>query len=474
MDDVVDTTSKNPEARLSALQEMFEIRHNESSTPPRSLTGEVRDRTIWGYWAQGYNEMPEFFKLCVGTWQRLNPHWDVRILQKSTVHEYLSEVELPNNFMQMLSHQTASDAVRLGLLSRYGGVWMDVNMILRTSLDDFCWREITSGKRAGAFCYHPFYGTEALGGQDFVESWFLASKPGNPFFIRWRDMFKELFHNRLDTEGILEHPLYEGIDLSGFERLNQQFSGSNMDFREYLAIHVMCHRLIEKEPKARAMWKDEFLKVDAASTAFRMQLDAEAGGMAAAQALISQDPRADELVEGIPLMKFTTPHYGPLLFLQRWQLEDRRTLLGRLLDPSPPSGGSQGSVSTGVSGSQVSSTAARAIRDTSSLRAGGMGQTRGFANSSGNLGFRHGGRAKVVPSIRRGGLLASVAAAAAVAPRLFSGAARQARSSHSLLHAQSTTAAGAGKDTSSDKLQQWPQRRQLRFPASIGLFKLGI
>jgi mannosyltransferase OCH1-like enzyme len=45
----------------------------------------------------------------------------VRILQKSTVLEYLDEEELANRFMEMTSHQTASDAVRLGVLSRYGG-----------------------------------------------------------------------------------------------------------------------------------------------------------------------------------------------------------------------------------------------------------------------------------------------------------------------------------------------------------------
>lgn len=38
--------------------------------------------------AQGYDQMPEFFKLCVDTWRRHNPDWDIRILQKSTVHEY--------------------------------------------------------------------------------------------------------------------------------------------------------------------------------------------------------------------------------------------------------------------------------------------------------------------------------------------------------------------------------------------------
>ena len=43
--------------------------------------------------------------------------------------EYLTEEELPNRFMDMTSHQTASDAVRLGVLSRYGGeTWHEKEM----------------------------------------------------------------------------------------------------------------------------------------------------------------------------------------------------------------------------------------------------------------------------------------------------------------------------------------------------------
>ena len=40
-----------------------------------------------------------------------------------------------------------------------------------------------------------------------------------------------------------------------------------MEFREYLAIHAMCHRLLETEPEARRLWRDEFIKVNAADTA---------------------------------------------------------------------------------------------------------------------------------------------------------------------------------------------------------------
>jgi len=45
-----------------------------SASPQRS--GEVRPRTIWAYWAQGHQQMPQFFQMCVATWQRVNPHWD--------------------------------------------------------------------------------------------------------------------------------------------------------------------------------------------------------------------------------------------------------------------------------------------------------------------------------------------------------------------------------------------------------------
>lgn len=325
--------SSSSRGTAAALEEMFQVRSDAPSTPMRSLTGEVKERTIWAYWAQGYEQMPEFFKLCVGTWQRLNPHWDVRVLDKASVHEYVSEAELPNRFMQMLSHQTASDAIRLALLSRYGGVWLDVNIILLTSLDRFCWDKISSGRKSGAVFFHPFYGTEVMGGEDFVESWFMASKPGNPFFLQWRDLFRELFHNRLDIKGLMQHPLYQGLDLEGFDRLNKEFSGAGHDFREYLAIHAMCHRMIETDPQARAQWRDEIMRVNAADTAFRMQVAAQAVGLAAAQVLLSEDPRADELVADVPLIKFTTPHYGPLLFLNPGQLQDTRHLLGRLLDP---------------------------------------------------------------------------------------------------------------------------------------------
>eukprot|EP00927_Polykrikos_kofoidii_P040302 TRINITY_DN34485_c0_g2_i1.p1 TRINITY_DN34485_c0_g2~~TRINITY_DN34485_c0_g2_i1.p1 ORF type:complete len:449 (+),score=53.59 TRINITY_DN34485_c0_g2_i1:90-1436(+) len=364
--------------RDAVMRDFFRVPHNSPSTPECALSGEVRERTIWGYWAQGYDAMPAFMKLCVDTWRRHNPRWDVRILQKSTILYYLSEVELPNRFMHMLSHQTASDCVRLALLSRYGGIWMDVNILLLTDLDSLCWDEIAYEHRDAAVFYHPHYGTDALFKKDLVESWFLAARPGNPFFIKWRDLLRELMHNRLDVDGLLRHPLYQGLDLSGIHRMNMEF-GADFDFREYLAIHAMCHRLLETDARSRSSWQTSFLLLDAAASAFRMQLGASAAGKHPAEVLLNMAPELEHLVETVPLIKFTTPHYGPLLGLTREQLLNPGTLLGRLFRRPAVSRRRAAKSSTGSSGSTAMTVPAAGAGLAASPLAAGRTLRRGSA-----------------------------------------------------------------------------------------------
>eukprot|EP00933_Yihiella_yeosuensis_P033684 TRINITY_DN27339_c0_g1_i1.p1 TRINITY_DN27339_c0_g1~~TRINITY_DN27339_c0_g1_i1.p1 ORF type:complete len:349 (+),score=55.74 TRINITY_DN27339_c0_g1_i1:109-1155(+) len=322
--------------RLEVLTEMFRIHHNTHSTPFRSLTGEVKERTIWSYWAQGEDAMPDLFKLFVKTWKSQNPSWDVRVLDRSTVFEYLSAADLPNRFQELLSAQSASDCVRLALLARYGGVWMDVSILLKRNLDEMFWTKIESDEADAACFYHPRYGLEGFETQNFTESWLLATKSGNPFFLLWRDLYKELLHNRLDVTGLCSHPLYQGLDLSGFKLLQEDFRTS-FDFREYLAIHVMFHRILETNSKLRSLWLTSWIRLDAAATAFKIQLRAESEGENAdatdvARIFLSGEAEIwDSIAEDVPLIKFTTPHHSFLSLMPAEVLLDDRGLLGRIL-----------------------------------------------------------------------------------------------------------------------------------------------
>merc|ERR1719469_1162593 len=151
-----------------------------------------------------------------------------------------------------------------------------------------------AGEKRAATFHHSSYGLDTWRRLDFTESWFLASLPGNPFFMKWRDLLKELLHNRVDVDGLLQHPLYKNLALDGFDRLNREFSGFQHDFREYLAIHAMCHRLIEKDASARKQWDSSWIRHDAASTAFALQLHAEKNNMHVAEVFMSDGRSFDK------------------------------------------------------------------------------------------------------------------------------------------------------------------------------------
>ena len=45
---------------------------------------------IWMYWEQGLKNLKNpLNKLCIYGWEKLNPDWDIRILDKKSVLRYL-------------------------------------------------------------------------------------------------------------------------------------------------------------------------------------------------------------------------------------------------------------------------------------------------------------------------------------------------------------------------------------------------
>eukprot|EP00756_Hemistasia_phaeocysticola_P003583 Hpha_TRINITY_DN12318_c0_g1::TRINITY_DN12318_c0_g1_i6::g.155969::m.155969 len=236
------------------------------SSPLHGLKpSDIPRRVIWGYWAQGEAEMPALQRLCVETWRRRNPGWDVRVLCRRTVWDYLGESDLPNRWREVRSHQLASDAVRLALLARYGGVYMDAAIILLSSLGELGWNEVESGSHDALAFFHPHYG-----GRRFVESWCVGCRRHDPVVLRWRDLLREVLHNRVACTGLLTHPLYQGLHLEDFEAMNRAFV-ADFDFREYLVIHVMYRRILETEPELKQRWDKRWVLNDAGESAFKLQ-----------------------------------------------------------------------------------------------------------------------------------------------------------------------------------------------------------
>ncbi|MBT54895.1 MAG: hypothetical protein CMF72_16050 [Mameliella sp.] len=131
-------------------------------------------RNIFGYWHQGRDQAPDDIKQCWDLWARMNPAWDLRILEWADVADQMKASGVTYDTM---SFNGIANIVRLSCLSAEGGVWVDAYTVPLKPLDD--WLLPLMG--SGFFAYHDPYRLR------MSENWFIAAQPGHPLVSTWHD-----------------------------------------------------------------------------------------------------------------------------------------------------------------------------------------------------------------------------------------------------------------------------------------------
>jgi hypothetical protein len=148
------TKTKNVTAKSRPI-----IRWNEPKSSKEKF-GEST-RIIWGFWDKGESNMPGICELSVLSWKAKNPKWTVIILSDENFKEYVSVSDLPTTFAS-LKVQHRSDLIRVAVLRRYGGAYVDLPIVVYKGFDKI-WDEnpnvvafqdlmMTSGKMSGNNC----------------------------------------------------------------------------------------------------------------------------------------------------------------------------------------------------------------------------------------------------------------------------------------------------------------------------------
>ncbi|MDX1385228.1 MAG: capsular polysaccharide synthesis protein, partial [Thermoanaerobaculia bacterium] len=214
-------------------------------------------RTIWTYWDQGVDAIPVFHRLCLETWRRHCPDWQIVVLDPQRLSRFLQPEDLPAGFAGIRRRQAKSDLVRLALLARHGGVWMDSSILLQTGLDPLLWQPIERGRAQMGYCSLRRWSRRGI--DDVLESWLIACRPRCPLVVRMHECVNELWRDRTDYPGVIDHPLFYGVDLQ------------LIDNPEYLFVHAVFQALVQREPACREVMLDDAVVVPADATAFLWQ-----------------------------------------------------------------------------------------------------------------------------------------------------------------------------------------------------------
>jgi hypothetical protein len=179
-------------------------------------------RVIWTYWDDP--KLPPIVQRCQDNWKRYAPEYQVNLLTRDNINTWAS----PPDWFYKLDKHRQSDWLRLDLVNRNGGIWMDASVILTEPIGNWV-------PKSGAFMFHQD-GMTSNKNSPVFESWFIAASPGHPFM---QEYFKD-FNSICEKYGNDGKGYYE--QYNSVERLKLK---QNIGIPEYLTIYLSAQKMMQ-------------------------------------------------------------------------------------------------------------------------------------------------------------------------------------------------------------------------------------
>lgn len=148
------------------------------------LKEQKQSNKVWICWFQGYDQAPELVKCTISSVKNHMPDRDIIILTDKNIYQY---AKFPKSIIAKrkagkISSAHFSDLLRVELLCRYGGIWIDATVLCTsdnipsyiTETDLFVYKSLKLGGKnlAPTIC----------------SSWLIAAKSNNPILLLTRKL----------------------------------------------------------------------------------------------------------------------------------------------------------------------------------------------------------------------------------------------------------------------------------------------
>lgn len=168
------------------------MRHQEKCYSTQNLSHN-RSNKVWFFWMQGIEEAPDVVRICLKSLKKYLIDKDIVVLDGSNIHDYVVLPDFINAKHEkgIISHAKFSDLLRLELLIKYGGTWIDSTVLCS---DAHYPSELLD---SDLFVFQRFRkGTKTFGG---LSNWFITSCTNNIILLILRDLLYE-YWRRYDCD----------------------------------------------------------------------------------------------------------------------------------------------------------------------------------------------------------------------------------------------------------------------------------
>jgi len=200
-------------------------------------------------WFQGLDKAPYVVRKCHESWVTRNPGWQVATLDDAGLPGLLSADYHAGNFAG-LSMQHRADLVRLDLLNRHGGVWVDATCYCLRPLDEWLWPHLGSG----------FFAFSDPAPDRMLSNWFLAAQANNVLVARmyerllsyWGDHELSDDRQRLSVRALTR--LLRGSARTRAWWFSRSVTGG-LGISPYYVFHYAFEKLMREDPESAAVWE---------------------------------------------------------------------------------------------------------------------------------------------------------------------------------------------------------------------------
>ncbi|MDR2207317.1 MAG: capsular polysaccharide synthesis protein [Flavobacteriaceae bacterium] len=144
-------------------------------------------KMIWTFWDAP--KISPLINMCFSQIKKNLPDYELNIIHLKNVRKYIPNIEKARTDISFINF---TDLVRLKLLKKYGGIWMDASILLTENLDWILNKKYESGADLVGF-YSDYFTKNS----DFplLETWFLACAPENKFISAWASEFEKCYNS---------------------------------------------------------------------------------------------------------------------------------------------------------------------------------------------------------------------------------------------------------------------------------------
>ena len=86
-------------------------------------------KIIFTFW-EPKEKIPGYIKLCIKTWKKFLPDYTIYILDFKSAKEFLGDTLFSKIICNNMSLMVQSDAIRVAILNKFGGIWIDADTII--------------------------------------------------------------------------------------------------------------------------------------------------------------------------------------------------------------------------------------------------------------------------------------------------------------------------------------------------------